>query len=366
MGAASFPSWAPVDAASRGEVEGVAPGPGGIATPRMGEAFLPSRGGGGATPRSRDAATRGSGRRAGDAAAVVTDGCRGTAAGGRDSGLGTTSAAGKGADAEAFTAAAGAKEKGTDESEGVSAAGAAVATLRAMAGGGDAERGSQCASARKSARPANAAADRALRIAAPLRRCRQERIEQGLHRRIARFGPRAEADQQRAPQHPTHARPGRGGPHHAGEGGAAELEKAAPREGPLAVQPLVQRDAEAEHVGARVRGRPRELLRRHVRGRSHERPRSRKGGDCVPLARRRRARRLGVVARGAGEAEVSDPHPAIVAHEHIVRFEVSMDQPGRVRSLEALPGAKEHGEHLAPGARLPSAEGFRRLRAPSR
>src|SRR6266850_78378 len=47
------------------------------------------------------------------------------------------------------------------------------------------------------------------------------------------------------------------------------------REGALAVQRLVKRDAEGELIGALVDLLARELLHRHVRGRPRERPRAR-------------------------------------------------------------------------------------------
>ena len=93
----------------------------------------------------------------------------------------------------------------------------------------------------------------------------------------------------------------RGGAGLALEHGRAQLGEVVARERALAVERLVQRDAEAELVGARIDGLSAQLLGRHVERRAEDRPDARE------------ARRLRAVQRlpERGEAEVHDAHGAV-------------------------------------------------------
>ena len=126
------------------------------------------------------------------------------------------------------------------------------------------------------------------------------------------------------------ARPGAAPPGRPARWRATSLARARRCERPLAVERLVQRDAEAELIGPRIDVGAGVLLRRHV-GRRADQARRRRSA-------RRVARLPGAAPRDAGshrrrprprEAEVGHPHAAVVADQHVVRLEVAVDQAGR-------------------------------------
>ena len=137
------------------------------------------------------------------------------------------------------------------------------------------------------------------------------------------------------------------------------------RERALAVERLVERDAEAELIGPLVGALADDLLGRHVRGRPDPVPvlvsvasacvavESRSVAVAVVRAVARLARQLVVAAaRLARESEVDDARAPVLVQQHVVGLEVAVHQPGRVRGRQPAPGRDEDVEHLAPGARL--------------
>jgi hypothetical protein len=122
-------------------------------------------------------------------------------------------------------------------------------------------------------------------------------------------------------------------------------------EGALTLQRFEQRDCERELIRARVGGFAEELLGCHVR----------RGADDGACAREDRARvRVdgGAALRGPREAEVTDAHAAVAAHEHVFRLEVAMHEAGCMRGCEPVACRDEHLQHsaLAPRCAQPVAQ----------
>ena len=143
------------------------------------------------------------------------------------------------------------------------------------------------------------------------------------------------------------------------------------RERPLAVQRLVQRDAEAELIGARVGRRAQELLGRHVRRRSHHRPRARqlhiehprRRGVCLRLGGSGGSRQhdgVGDVDVDVGHAAVirplGDPVPRSLAVAVVRAFAVALVRAFAVAVPRSLAGAGAArfvaARRLVPGRRL--------------
>jgi hypothetical protein len=130
-----------------------------------------------------------------------------------------------------------------------------------------------------------------------------------------------------------------------------------PLEGRLAVERLVEADAVAELVGAGVGAFAGELLGRHVLRRADQ-P-SVLGQRCLEPARSGSAGRGFAEAHGGGHgpcgrlrhAEVDDTGASVESHEHVVRLEVTVDEPRVVRRGEPASGLHEHGDDVAPGPR---------------
>jgi hypothetical protein len=141
----------------------------------------------------------------------------------------------------------------------------------------------------------------------------------------------------------------------------------------LAPQGLPQRDAQRELIGLRGDRLAEELLGRHVRGGSHQRPVPRDPLAVRPaIGQPRRGpgleERSGARRRAAGEAEVEHTHPQrrpgplVVGADHgVVGLEVAMDQPDRVGSREAAASLQVDLEDLAPvpsRSSLPAPDGL--------
>jgi hypothetical protein len=134
---------------------------------------------------------------------------------------------------------------------------------------------------------------------------------------------------------------------HAVEHVADQLGVGVAEERAPAVQPFVERDAEAELIGARVGGLGAVLLRRHV-GRSSQ---HRAGVSQRHRERAFLGRRMGRPLsrhRRVHQPEVDHAHAAVARQEHVVRLEVAVGEPGPVGGLQTAPGLDEHVDHLAP------------------
>jgi len=132
-----------------------------------------------------------------------------------------------------------------------------------------------------------------------------------------------------------------------------------------AVQRFVERDAEAELIAARVDVRAQQLLGRHVarraehgagRGQIDEQRRAVRARHRSRTTQRVGGRRRpapGIVdpEQRAGEPEIGDTHAAIAADEHVVGFEVAVQQADRVRRHQAARRLVKHLEDLAPRPR---------------
>ena len=92
---------------------------------------------------------------------------------------------------------------------------------------------------------------------------------------------------------------------------------------------LEQDDAHGVHVGAGVGGRPGDVLGGEVGGRAH---------DGLPGH--------GVGRGGAGQAEVRDRHPAVVADEHVLGLHVPVHQSGAVRGGQAVDERTQEPQRL--------------------
>ena len=106
----------------------------------------------------------------------------------------------------------------------------------------------------------------------------------------------------------------------------------------------MQRDAEAELIGARVERLAAELFGRHVRQRSDERA----GRGHASSGRRRASTALPTSGRSTRllreprEPEVHDAHGAVAPDHDVLGLEVAVDDAGRVRRRQPAPGRDEH------------------------
>jgi hypothetical protein len=198
---------------------------------------------------------------------------------------------------------------------------------RDEAGGGEAERGS-----------GEHAAPRARGIGL-------ERDEQIGHRRVAIARP------QRQPAEDDPAEPAGDARVRRRRGRERELAGWADLERPLAVERLVQRDAEAELIAGRADGLGALRLGRHVHRRAEDAARDREVLVERAVARAARAERHRGVAGGAREAEVEHARAAVAADEHVVRLEVAVDDAGVVGGGEAAARPEEQRDDVAPRAR---------------
>ena len=125
----------------------------------------------------------------------------------------------------------------------------------------------------------------------------------------------------------------------------------------FAVERLVEGHAKTELIGALVGRLADDLLGRHVCGRPHDRPGPRERLQMVAGALRRRRERdrvrfvLDTGGRFARQSEIDDPGAAVLVQQHVLRLEVAVHQPRRMRSRQAPPRGDEDVQHLAPGAR---------------
>ena len=118
---------------------------------------------------------------------------------------------------------------------------------------------------------------------------------------------------------------------------------------PRAEQRLVQDDAERVLIAAGIGLVAIEQLGRHVRGRADHALDDRE----IRAARERDfVRWRDVAVAMAREAEIHHAHPAIGADDHVIRFEIAMDELGRMRGREPGAGREHHRAHLAPGSLL--------------
>ena len=73
------------------------------------------------------------------------------------------------------------------------------------------------------------------------------------------------------------------------------------------------------------------------------------------LRRRRERDRVRSVLRAGGrfarQSEIDDPRTAVLVQQHVLRLEVAVHQPRRMRSRQPAPGGDEDVQHLAPVAR---------------
>ncbi len=125
-------------------------------------------------------------------------------------------------------------------------------------------------------------------------------------------------------------------------------------ERPHAIQRLVQRHAERVLIAASVGPGPGVLLRRHVQRRA-DHGTALGHPAALRLVRRRREQIDGQRARGSGSAgarepEVADPYPTVATDEDVGGLEVAMDDPLRMRGVQAGRRVGEHRDHISPGA----------------
>ena len=228
-----------------------------------------------------------------------------------------------------------------------------------------------------------------------------ERRDERHHRRITRLALDGEPAHDGAPEPRWHlAVPGQR-PEVPARDAHRERQEGVSLEGSLAEERLVERDAEAELVGALVGRLAEELLGRHVRGRAHERARARELVELVRRAHvdaRREVRvvlrrlergagvfgsvflggvvdvrhrapeidRAAVLALGLGgldvarEPEVDDARAAVLVEQDVVGLEVAVNEALGVRRRESPSRGHEDGDDLAPRARLRLEPGVHR------
>ena len=139
------------------------------------------------------------------------------------------------------------------------------------------------------------------------------------------------------------------------ERGGRELRDRIAAKGSLAVERLVERDAEGELVTAGIDPLARELFRRHVSRGSH-------GGQRLRGIGSRITDRLEVdlLASRPGQSEVEDAGSAFAVDHHVVGLEVAMDHAGAVGRRETGSGREVHPKNVVGGApllTLPVGEG---------
>ncbi len=138
----------------------------------------------------------------------------------------------------------------------------------------------------------------------------------------------------------------------------AQRDRALAAKRPLVRERLPQRDAVRELIARRPDDAA-PLLRRHVRGCAEHRARARDAGHRarrrIVAGRRlvlgRRRHRIGLDVDAAREPEVRYHDAAIARAQHVVRLEVAMHEPGRVRGGEPATRLREHVEDRAGIAR---------------
>jgi hypothetical protein len=114
---------------------------------------------------------------------------------------------------------------------------------------------------------------------------------------------------------------------------------------------FVQRDAEAVLIAARIAVSLVELLGRNVHRRAHHRADLReleREGRRAWLHARRRTRRLDLLGRvcRAHETEIDDAGAPVLVDEHVVGFEVAMNEAGAVCRCETAARLHEHVDDL--------------------
>jgi hypothetical protein len=189
----------------------------------------------------------------------------------------------------------------------------------------------------------------------PAPRLDAQRGEQRPHRRVPLRRLGGQASQQQAAQEPGHPAPMGGLAHGAAGHRLGQRQQRIGGERALAVQGLVEGDAEAELIGARVRRAREKLLGRHVERRTQQlagrgqrgavrgerRVRRRRDGGSAPAVR-------GDVVR---QPEVHHPHGAVARHHHVLGLEVAVHEAGVVGGREPVPRRRERVANLAPPAR---------------
>ncbi len=193
--------------------------------------------------------------------------------------------------------------------------------------------------------------DRATNAACARHRVEGQRGEQRVHRRPALAGPLLEPAQD-DPLQPARDVRARGDRRLGVEDRLQQRRDVAGGERARAVQRLEQGDGERELIRPRVADVALERLGRHVRGG----PEQRAGrGQRRPQIDARGALEggcdLGLSIGRPREAEVADKHPPVRADEHVRRFEVAVDQPGRVGRREPATGGEEDALDVAPAPR---------------
>ena len=156
-----------------------------------------------------------------------------------------------------------------------------------------------------------------------------------------------------------------------GDGERFALDRVGDLVRPLAIEPFVEGDAEAELIGAIVARAVGQLLGRHVgrgaddligprhlgqrlvlvaaaAGGEPDRPRHRPAVGAIGGRHARRVRQIFDLAR---QPEVDDAHAPVGADEHVVRLEVAVHQARGVRGGQAAPGIAHDGDDVTPRAR---------------
>ena len=193
-----------------------------------------------------------------------------------------------------------------------------------------------------------------------------ERVDEGAHRRPAVVGLVGEAAGEDPAQPRGDGAPRRRRVEQALGDRDGDASGALAGEGVDAVDRLPEGDREGEDVAAGVGRQAEPLLGRHVEGRADEVPllgelaaedaRPGQEGEARVFAGEGEGR--GLV--GAGEAEVHDPDPTVVADHDVLGLDVAVDQAGSVGGREALTDGEEDLEDRRPRRRVslePGVEG---------